>query len=69
MAERSELNTSGALPESSASTTVEGGKLVGAAPGDLKRGYSKPERSSPADFTVMAPDDGGFLGRPNGWER
>jgi hypothetical protein len=69
MPERSKLNDSKALPESSASTTVEGGKLVGAAPGDLKRGYSLPGAPSPPDFTVMADDDGGFLGRPNGWER
>jgi len=35
----------------------------------LKRGYSLPGAPSPPDFTVMADDDGGFLGRPNGWER
>jgi hypothetical protein len=75
MPERSQLNDGGALPESSASTRVDGGKLVGASAADLRRGYApNPERPTiggdPDEVTnTIFPEPGGFLGRPNGWDR
>lgn len=64
------------LPESSGSLDgASGGSLAGASRGDLKRGYSRaevPEHQSDAQCCCsicMSAARGGFLDRPQGWER
>lgn len=45
------------------------GSMGDASQADLKRGYTKPqpETEQPMDFEPM--QQGGFVGRPGGWER
>ena len=69
-----DLNDSGALPESSASyASASNGALTSgrfsrgqAGREDLKRGFVEVDE---ADTLMPERSEGGFLGRPKGWER
>lgn len=59
------------LPESNASYTGgTNGSMGEATMADLKRGYTKPAPESSDDQPMFYPEtEGGFVGRPKGWER
>lgn len=70
-----DLNDSPALPESSESISGgTNGAVDGASTADLQRGFTKipaPEQTNDSgENSVGNPyDRGGFLNRPQGWER
>ena len=79
MNERSPLLDPVPLKDSSVSTTVDSGKLVGANPGDLLTGVTGTDYvmapgemdvpTGDASTTFPEPGFGGFLGRSHGWDR
>ena len=75
MIENSALNDSTTLPDNGGAMGVSGGALGGLSQADLKRGYGGDVNTSPADDAPLnfvdqfPPKAGGFLGRPEGFER
>lgn len=68
--EKNDLNTSGALPESDASITGgTNGAVDGVSTAALKRGFSKVPNPDEPYYSPFSEKEGGFAGRPCGFER
>lgn len=72
--ENSALNDSAALPESNDSMTGgSNGAMADTTMADLKAGYSDPDKpdepDNDFDDVAMSEKRGGFVGRPEGWDR
>lgn len=60
-----------ALPESDANLIGASGDGNDPSKSDLQRGFSRVEAQSPLSglYAGLGIEQGGFLGRPHGWER